>query len=68
MYCKPTGDINNAASRLLNAATNVPFVCPSNNSKIIGQALCNLNSVDTGKDVVIKQNKLGVISDPKECA
>jgi len=68
MYCNAaTGDINNAASRLLAAATNVPFACPSNKNKITGATLCNQASAN-GKDLVIKQNKLGVISDPIVCA
>ena len=60
MYCNaPTGDIKNTA-RLLAAATAVPVACPSNISKIVGTAVCNQASVN-GKDLVIKQNKLGVI-------
>jgi hypothetical protein len=68
MYCnEATGDIKNAASRLLAAATDVPFVCPGNKNKITGATLCNQASAN-GKDLVIKQNKLGVISDPIVCA
>jgi hypothetical protein len=60
MYCNAaTGDIRNANSRLL-AAANVPFACPSNKAKIIGASVCDQASVP-GKDLVIKQNKLGVI-------
>ena len=67
MYCNAaTGDIKNGA-RLLAAATEVPVACPSNKTKIVGATLCNQASV-AGKDLVIKQNKLGVISDPIVCA
>lgn len=67
MYCNvATGDIKNGARLLANSATNVPVACPGNKATIIGSSLCNQASV-AGKDLVIKQNKLGVISD-KVCA
>jgi hypothetical protein len=74
MYCDTTaggGKVKSAARlrdrMLANSATFVPAECPNNIAKVVTADVCNLTSVP-GKDLVIKQDKFGVQSNPVVCA
>ena len=73
MYCDTTGGgkVKSAARlrdrMLANSATFVPAECPNNIAKVVGTAVCSQASAP-GKDLVIKQDKFGVQSNPVVCA